>query len=452
MAVNITLYSLSKRSNSTLRPAAAGRAMSGTIKDACSLMEPDIVVNFDPTGYNYFFVSEWDRYYWIRDIVHDKGLFVIRGAVDVLATWKNTILASQQYVLRSATTYDGDIIDTFYPAKAAGGVLNSRVSMGFSGSGTFVVGICGQGDSGLTGGGTTYYLLSATQMEALVSWLYTDTNYSATQTALEDTTKYYFNPLQYIVSVMWVPYYLSGDESRRIKIGWWTTDLTGTLAYSFNVPPSVTVPVPKHPSATSLTAYLNAEPFSRYRLYIPGAGEILLSGATLAKIDNVVINMTIDAITGHVYYQITDGTNILAKMDGQLGVPVALSQVTVNTIGAVINTAQAAFNTIAGLAVGMLNTGSIGNALESNQPTVSRTGADGGRSISYTNSSAILFLDYLTPVTDDNADFGRPLCQPRVLRGLAGFVQCMRPHIAIAGTRAEADSIESYLEGGVYLE
>lgn len=460
MAVNITLWAFAKRLNSMRRPGSAGLALSGTLKEPCSMLTPEITVNFDPTGYNYFRVTQWNRFYWITDITHDRGLFIIRGKIDPLASWYDEIGNSTQYILRSASSSNGDIIDNFYPAKATGGLKNTVASMGYNGTGTFVIGVSGSGTSGTTGGGTTYYEMTPSQMNSLVQFLYTDTNFGVAGAALEETVKYYFNPLQYIVSAMWFPFALGGDFTDTIKVGWWNTGISANVASVFHVPAQVSLSVPVHPLAINHPeySYLKSEPFSRYRLYLPGAGEITLNSVILKQASTIYINTKLDTITGRAFYTVTNGNETIAKVDGQLGVPIALSQVTVNTIGAVMDTAQAGVSALATLATAgfgaaLLNTsGAIGNALESNQPTISRTGADGCRSLPYVNGDAILTLEYLSPVSDDNSDFGRPLCTPMQIRSLSGFLMCLNPHIEIAGTAAESAEIERFLAEGVYYE
>lgn len=456
MAVSITLWALSKRLNSMMRPGGAGVALSGTIKEPCSMLTPEITVNFDPTAYNYFRVAQWGRFYWITDITHDRGLFIIRGRIDPLASWYDDIANSFQYVLRSSSSSNGEVIDTFYPAKANGSTRNSLSSMGYTNAGTYVIGVAGSGTSGSTGGGTVYYELSPSQMNSFVSFLYTDTNYGVAGAALEETVKYYFNPLQYVVSCMWFPFTLGGDTAESIRLGWWTIGMSANRAYLYHTPGQVAITVPKHPYTINAPekAYLNAEPFSHYRLYVPGAGEITLNSNVMSQLSTIYINSVIDTITGRAFYEITDGTHILAKLDGQVGVPIALSQVTVNTIGAVLDTAQAAVTGIASIFTGGLigAGGAIGNALESNQPTISRTGADGSRSIAVANTNAILTMEYLTQVPDDNTDFGRPLCNRVQIRTLSGFVMCLKPHIAITGTSEESAEIERLLAEGVYYE
>ena len=224
-------------------------ALSGTLKEPCSMLTPEITVNFDPTGYNYFRVTQWNRFYWITDITHDRGLFIIRGKIDPLASWYDEIGNSTQYILRSASSSNGDVIDSFYPAKATGGLKNTVASMGYNGTGTFVIGVSGSGTSGTTGGGTTYYEMNPSQMNALIQFLYTDTNFGVAGAALEETVKYYFNPLQYIVSAMWFPFTLGGDFADTIKVGWWNTGISANVASVFHVPAQVSLSVPVHPMA-----------------------------------------------------------------------------------------------------------------------------------------------------------------------------------------------------------
>ena len=91
MAVQITFWNFVKKINSTARPASAGNALTGTLKSPCSMMTPEVELNFDPKDYNYFRIIEWGRFYFITDIIHEDGIWTVRGRVDPLASFKDYI-------------------------------------------------------------------------------------------------------------------------------------------------------------------------------------------------------------------------------------------------------------------------------------------------------------------------------------------------------------------------
>ena len=75
-------------------------------------MNPVVELSSSPIGYNYAYISDFGRYYFINDITYDKGIWVMTLNVDVLATYKTTIGSTSTYLLRSSYLYNPRIIDT----------------------------------------------------------------------------------------------------------------------------------------------------------------------------------------------------------------------------------------------------------------------------------------------------------------------------------------------------
>ena len=118
MAITITLYSFTKRENSTKRPSSGGTDYSCILIDDTSLMNPvfKLEIGSNPIGKNYAYISDFNRYYFINDITTSNDFWYISCTCDVLASFKTEIGSQTHYVLRSASNYDGAISDTLYPA------------------------------------------------------------------------------------------------------------------------------------------------------------------------------------------------------------------------------------------------------------------------------------------------------------------------------------------------
>lgn len=67
---------------------------SGTLKEETSIISPVVLMELEnPSSYNYAYIPEFGRYYFINDIVSvRKGLWRISMQVDVLESFKNYIL------------------------------------------------------------------------------------------------------------------------------------------------------------------------------------------------------------------------------------------------------------------------------------------------------------------------------------------------------------------------
>ena len=122
MAITVDFYTFSKKTNSTRQPTGtAALSASCYLKDTTSITTPVIELKRgdSPIGYNYAHISAFNRYYFIDDITWEAGVWLVSMHCDVLATYKSDIGSHSCYVLRSANSYNGDIIDALYPATSA---------------------------------------------------------------------------------------------------------------------------------------------------------------------------------------------------------------------------------------------------------------------------------------------------------------------------------------------
>lgn len=56
-------------------------------------------------------------------------------------------------------------------------------------------------------------------------------------------------------------------------------------------------------------------------------------------------------------------------------------------------------------------------------------------------------------VSRDLSDFGAPLMAPRQLKNLNGYCEVINAHFfSTQATEPERDAVNSYLEGGIYIE
>ena len=75
-------------------------------------------VSYIPRNINYAFIPETSRYYWVRRWEYDSGMWICYLDVDVLATYRNTILTFNAYVNRSTTLSRTSIPDYITPVEA----------------------------------------------------------------------------------------------------------------------------------------------------------------------------------------------------------------------------------------------------------------------------------------------------------------------------------------------
>ena len=124
--MHITLYTFSKKNNSTKQPTG-GKSVNVRLKENTSVLNPVFILKDDNFHYNY---CKWDnRFYFVNDIVSvTNDISEYHCSVDALASWKADIGALSEYILRSAYASDGEIPDMLYPAKAHPTITNKIMS------------------------------------------------------------------------------------------------------------------------------------------------------------------------------------------------------------------------------------------------------------------------------------------------------------------------------------
>ena len=103
MAFDIVLYKNYSENNKLDKLISDAYTINGVLRDNSSIITPEIEIGYNPTGYNYCYISEFGRYYYINDIVFtNNGLYIIKCNCDVLMSYIDDIKESQ--VLLENTT------------------------------------------------------------------------------------------------------------------------------------------------------------------------------------------------------------------------------------------------------------------------------------------------------------------------------------------------------------
>ena len=114
----VRFYTFTKKLNSTARPTGTYTEYDCVIKTSSDVITPTIELQMglttNPSAFNYCYIPDYNRYYWVKDRTFFNHIWIATLNVDVLATWKPYIGNTDMYVLRSSTAYDGKILDTKY--------------------------------------------------------------------------------------------------------------------------------------------------------------------------------------------------------------------------------------------------------------------------------------------------------------------------------------------------
>lgn len=181
MAHTLNLYSISKRRNSTKRPSGSGTSYNIEIgQQESGIMNPIFRIGTSSSilDKNYMILDS-KFYYFIKNIIIvRKDVYDIEGELDVLATCKDEIGDSTQYVTRCSKTelFDEDLYDNIIaPSSEVVTTLESEMDTSFSmGAKTIVFGFNGSGPEHSQANVTNFYLTNNTGVENVFKDVFCD--------------------------------------------------------------------------------------------------------------------------------------------------------------------------------------------------------------------------------------------------------------------------------------
>lgn len=306
-----------------------------------------------PTKYNYAYIMEFKRYYFIRSWVWVNGLWAADLEIDFMASHKTEIGNATAFVSRAYSEYDENVIDTKYLTKSdcmswskrQSSVWHTNINSGSIADGFFVIGVVNN-DSGSVGA-VSYYAVSGRDLRVFMSQLYASPSWlNITDASISnDLQKVLINPIQYIISCMFFPLSLSPSALSgidTIPIGWWSITLpAGSLFYKLTniylqYDHSLEFAIPKHPDSTGAYKWLQNSPYSIYQLEFFPYGVFPLDSAKLYDFDKIRCEQKIDLMTGSGTLNVIrkkDGANysgILFSVTSQVGIPISMAQMSVD--------------------------------------------------------------------------------------------------------------------------
>ena len=427
MSFTAVFKSVLKRTNSTQVPNMQqdSTTLSVVVLDATSVMTPRIRLSYNgnPTNWNYCMISEFGRYYFITDWTSDHNQWIATLNCDVLATYKQTILASQEYVLRSASSWDGSIIDTAYPAKVDRDFQRMIPRQSYDSDLTYfplqqgesyIVGIVGMAEKRINTqefrdfmrqfemGSVTYYWLSRSELCAVINYLLSADalqNMWQITDISENLQKGIINPLQYIQSITRIPINRVkvpnnipegiGNETPSVFYGYFEIDVSTFIDYDPSAVEYFAMwkindiknidcyfRLTEHPYAATRGKYLNFSPWLEYQLTYEPFGNFVIDLKNLEDAVGLQCHIELEGIEGIATLKIyameeipTPGGGSSVQVNprrlvyygnAQIGVPIAVSQITQDYVKRIGGDVQGALG-MAGSAVGMAASIATGN-------------------------------------------------------------------------------------------
>ena len=492
--MKIRIGTLAKENNSTKQINVSGPTTTGftnldvQLKDNVSLHSPIILINDSQynSAWNYVYIETWRRFYFIRESTITTGLiWEVQLVEDVLATWKTEIEASTCYVSRSASNGSDYLPDSAWSHTTDIYTSQTGIDINMNSTGSYILFTASDQSDSAGVPGCSCYLLDATQLSNLIQFIFSSSFFDVatadiTDQATSALAKTFFNPFQYIIKCMWVPFTtteIACDVDTNIHFGWWEADDPNSgIAYMGKPVQTDRVSFSKTFTCGSYSSWIDRDPnWSKYDLYLPGAGTISIpsdyAGQTLS------LRVDFDVATGAVFYYLMNATDvIIASASGQLGCDVQLTAlykdfVSQGATGLIGTITKGIGGMISGYVQGLqqMDTSDkslggalnafkdvVGNAVKGTQsamqPTASSVGSNGTKAGIKAIMEARLSISVYHRYEDIHVPLGKVCNKVLQLGNLSGYTECVNPKVDIPGNSEESAAINGFLTTGFYME
>lgn len=467
--MTLKFYRFSKKQNSTKQiTSETAKEIAGVdLKRPTSATNPTFLLVTDVTSYNYVYVVEWQRYYFVDEIISvNKDIWEVHCKIDALATWKTEILSYNAFVERSASSYNMQFNDPAvspeqsvdYKSDASTQILPADPNTGLAISHVYVR-MLGSGPTGIA----TYYDNNLNGWGQVFNPIFDNLQ---SVTLLEAVKAYICDPSKYVISVQQgpIPIYndIGGDPGylyirtvdtvdEYVRCGWFTTDaVMGEKTRINKRTISKTFTLSKPTSYYGASDFRTVSPaFSQLIGYFPGVGVVSLSPDILNT--TLTAKYNVDVWTGDVMVLLYSDTKLIATYSGCLYGIIQIGDGGTGGVGGIVKTAESvARDVVISNPVGV-----VGDSIEGIKSIVSPNPSVTGNMQGIHNGmfpSIILSLRQRQSGDIPRAVYGSPCHAWHVLNTLSGYCKCQLASLDINCEAQVLDMINNYLNSGFYIE
>lgn len=455
--LTIKLFQFSKNKNSTAQPdnSVTQVSYSALMKTASSIINPVITLKESPIGYNYCYIVDFERYYFINDITYTLGEWELSLTVDSLSSFKSDLGNVSVLVTRSASNKNGLLKDELYPLTGSyTSAVQTWSPFDLDNSGYYYV--------STTGNVRRTWQMSRSVFDslcnAIMSYGGDGSLWSTVEQCLQNSAN---NPIDYVANCYWLPFSMTtGVGTNQIQVGTQTFTLSGAAlpVYEKQYTISHTFTLLDHPQASVRGDYCNMNPYSEHILSAAGFGNISVPGDILTQSTNTVdVSIMIDTTVGDAVMVAKANGIRFARINSGMGVNIPLTQRTKDVVGGATSIITGAAGMGVGMYLGSLGTtlsGAatyIGGISEISKNMTSTTGSNGSMTGLFDNISLTSVWHSFSGF--DNANNGCPYNQNVQISTLSGFTQCEKGVFKSAkATESEINEINTYMVSGFYYE
>lgn len=448
----LTLYSFSKRQNSTAVPSG-GSVVDVALKNETSLNAPTFILQSSekPTA-NY--AAFEGAYYFIDNLRSVRNdIWALECSMDVLATYRDEIRTLSAFV-EYAAQGNAQIPDTRFEVEYGVGGVNVTTAGVFPGT---LVGAAGSKYITVLGqtGAETYYIADANLSRLFASiaqWSEGVIDRTSLETILDTGLRQLVGSGSaadcvrdaYCLPCSPIPETLGGSES--IYLGMFNTGVSGNkISGSGDAVRTETISIPHQ-----YNDWRRQAPYEIVQLFLPLYGTINIPSDIAADSDALTIEARLNVRSGDFTYYIS-GSGRSGKeitVGGNCAAPLAVGASNINpggSLGAIAGgLASAAYGNVAG---------SVAASLSIISPVPHSVGASGGISNKYPNAQCMAYYRNTSGAPGSAAaSHGIPLFAQRQLSSLSGYVKTRGASVSGAIRGAIRDRVNVMLDDGIFLE
>lgn len=487
MAHTFTFGKVAKRKNSTLQGAVSA-SYDVLFKTPTSIDEPTITLHH-AGDFDYNYAKYGDNYYFVTDKVsRNNDLWEVSLELDPLATCKDEILASTQFVTYSSNMTSIWLPDTRIPVQKNATVAQRTTTMNFlfTDGGFYVLSAIGKD-------GCEVYCTDKANIKRMIAdlndWrtdlkdeIFQALPFPTPADEKEATANLYTVALQTgvvgnaytdapscIRSCIWVPFFLSSfadGGGTTIKLGAYDTNATAYSCKTSPVTNTVSVQIP-----WQFNDWRRAICEEVY-LYLPLVGMVALSSDELINQTSISVEWSATATDGCVAYRILSGSQVIGTYGANCAVnyPIGISQQA--SAGEIVQTAMSGIDraistavhssispisAVASVGGSMFEGFMAGYDVENIKNTTHNScigGIGGGAGVGLSLDLKCFTVAHPTVIEPSAmaATMGLPTMKPMTLSSLSGYCQCANAHVSAAVDAPILNKIDAYLNSGFYIE
>lgn len=468
-------YMFNKRKNSLKTPTTADISISGEVllKQSTSIHEPVFIMAvgeadmFKARESNY---CSWNNtLYWVEDVIITSNTHVeFHCKEDVLGTYKNEILLTTAYIVRSSNKGLASIVDEMITPRTNSLLGQSAISLDndiFTDKPRFQIGIMnnaqGKNYLGAPLSIASYYQLDYDQVKDLKDDLMNPNVF--------DQLKQFFagDLFSSIVSTQLTCGYISTSSS-NIKIN--DIELPtaqGRLVTSGdNVNKTYTIDV-----NSVYSDFRKRSPYTQAELYLPFVGIITLDMAKLYNFSVLTIEVHLEIITGGIIYEVygnvpnsTEALVLFGTYSGCCSSDLPIARSSSNISGLLAGTIQMASGMALSVATAhpvttIMGMSSFASGVNTFMEGMRQTIQTGGSMSTAVAAQADLSIQLniwscatsCNPI-DLNEKYGNPCHAVYRINELTGYCQTQGFSLSALATAHELDEVNALMDGGVYIE